>query len=96
MKSTPVDINGNAVGIGDRVRLLELSGQWLEELPSDEKDDVLSMIGEVFIVEEIDEYGHPWIRKSWNNSKDGNCYGHSLALDAKEMELVNEIPPATD
>ncbi len=67
--------------VGDRVRLVcLLSGNWLEELPSEEKSDVMSMIGEVFVVEEIDEYGSPWIRKS----------SHSIALASDEMELVND------
>lgn len=39
--------------VGARVRLLCLSGQWLEELPTQEKEDVISMIGEVFEVDEL-------------------------------------------
>ena len=67
-----------------------LSGQWLQDLPAEEKDDVLSMIGEVFEIEEIDEYGHPWVRKSWPNEPEGKCHSHSIALEAQEMELVDE------
>lgn len=87
---SPTDRNGNAVGVGTRVRLLSLSGQWLDDLPHDERDRVLSMIGEVFEVEEIDEYGQPWVRKSWPNEEEGTCQSHSIALDAYEMEVVNE------
>ena len=76
--------------VGSRVRLLSLSGNWLEELPHEEKQDVLSMIGEVFEVEEIDEYGHPWVRKSWPNETEGKCHSHSIALEPQEMELVDE------
>lgn len=50
----PKDRNGREVDVGSRVKLLGLSGRWLDELPADEKEDVLSMIGEVFEVEEID------------------------------------------
>jgi hypothetical protein len=57
----PVDRNGKLVHAGSRVRLLSLSGEWFESLPLEEKADVESMIGEVFEVEEIDEYGQPWI-----------------------------------
>lgn len=74
--------------IGDRIRLLTLTGNWLNELPDDERDDVLSMIGEVFEVEEIDKYGQPWIRKSWPNLQEGKCRSHSIALESQEMELV--------
>lgn len=87
--SQPKDRNGNVVRVGDRVRLVALSGQWLEQLPDDEKSDVQSMLGEVFSVEEIDEFGHPWIRKSWPNDTDGTCHSHSIALEAQEMELVD-------
>jgi hypothetical protein len=60
--------------------VVSLSGKWLDELPGDEKDEVVSMIGEVFEVEEIDEYGQPWVRKR----------SHSVALAACEMEVVSD------
>ena len=88
MTTDAIDKNGRPVAVGSKVRLLCLSGNWLEELPADEKENVLSMIGEVFEVEEIDEYGHPWVRKSWPNEEEGTCNSHSIALDPHEMELV--------
>ena len=84
------DIAGKSVSVGTRVRLLSLSGQWLEELPAEEKQDVLSMIGEVFEVEEIDEHGHPWVRKSWPNEDEGKCHSHSISLEPHEMEVVDD------
>lgn len=84
----PLDRNGKPVQLDSLVRIVALSGDWLESLPSDEKDDVLSMIGEVFVVEEIDEYGHPWVRKSWSDETEGTCKSHSVALEPQEMELV--------
>jgi hypothetical protein len=74
--------------VGARVRLLSLSGKWLDELPAEEKLDVLSMIGDVFEIEEIDEYGQPWVRKAWPNEAEGTCHSHSIALASHEMELV--------
>ena len=50
----PKDMHGYTVEVGTPVRLLSLSGQWLEELPTEEKNDVISMIGQIFEVEEID------------------------------------------
>jgi hypothetical protein len=88
MTTDAIDKNGRPVVIGSKVRLLCLSGNWLDELPTKEKEDVLSMIGEVFEVEEIDEYGHPWVKKSWPTGGDGMCYFHSIALDPHEMELA--------
>ena len=90
MKSPPRDRSGNIVYVGARVRLLQLSGEWFDKLPPDEKQDVLSMIGEIFEIEEIDEYGHPWIRKSWPNEEEGTCNSHSIALEPNEMEVINE------
>lgn len=87
------DRNGTPVHVGNRVRLLGLSGKWLEELPVEERRDVLSMVGEIFEVEEIDEYGHPWIRKAWPNEKEGTCYSHSIALEPHELELVDACAP---
>lgn len=92
MATQPLDRNGKTVRVGDRVRLLQLSGQWFDELPADEKPEVMSMIGEIFEVEEIDDYGRPWIRKNWSDGDEGTCHGHSIALDAHEMELVADEP----
>ena len=90
MNTPPLDKVGKPVCVGARVRLLSLSGNWLEDLPDEEKQDVLSMVGEVFEIEEIDEYGHPWVRKSWPNEMEGKCHSHSIALESHEMELVDE------
>ncbi len=90
MDAQSKDKHGNIVRIGARVRLLGLSGRWLDELPEDEKDDVLSMIGETFEIEEFDEYGHPWISKSWPDSEAGTFRLHSIALEPNEMELMSE------
>jgi len=84
------DRNGKVIRVGARVRLLSLSGNWLDELPPDERPDVLSMIGETFGVEEIDEYGHPWVCKSWPNEAQGACRSHSIALEPHEVELLSE------
>jgi hypothetical protein len=85
----PNDKRGNIVGVGTRVRLIVLTGQWLKDLPPDEKPAVLSMIGEIFEVEEIDEYGQAWVRKSWFDSQGGICNSHSIGLAAHEMEVVD-------
>jgi hypothetical protein len=71
--------------------VLGLSGEWFDSLPAEEKARVTSMIGEVFEVEEIDEYGQPWVRKSWPNDLEGTCRSHSVALEPNEMECVGEI-----
>ncbi len=85
---SPKDRSGKALHVGSRVRLLRLSGKWFDDLPQDEKRDVLSMIGEVFEVEEIDEYGQPWISKWWQDEGQRSLHSHSVALDPHETELV--------
>lgn len=88
MSNIPKDINGREVIVGSKVKILGLSGDWFDNLPDDEKYDVSSMIGEVFEVEEIDQYGQPWVTKSWHNYDLGTCNSHSVALNSIEMELV--------
>lgn len=86
----PKDRHGREVSVGARVRVVSLSQSFLDSLPDDEKDDVRSMIGEVFEIHEIDKYGSAWVGKGWN-SDDGESYrGHHVALDSAEMELVDE------
>ena len=90
LRTLPKDRNGREVVVGARVRVISLSQSFIDSLPDDEKDDVKSMIGEVFEVYEIDEYGSPWIGKGWN-SEDGETYtGHHVALEPAEMEVVGE------
>ena len=80
--------------LGSRVRLLSLSGQWLADLPEDEKADVLSMVGGVFEVTEIDENGYPWIGRMWPEDEEDEAFrGHSIALEPHEMELVDDVLP---
>jgi hypothetical protein len=88
----PIDLNDTLVHVGSRVRLLSLSGNWFDSLPNEEKKNVQSMIGEVFEVEEIDEYGQPWVRKSWPNEAEGTCQSHSIALEPNEFEALPTCP----
>ena len=82
-----VDRHGQPVGVGTRVRVLELPSFLKRDLPAEEWMDIQSMIGEVFEVYEIDEYGAAWVEKWWQVDDDG-CHSHSLALAAHEMEVV--------
>ena len=85
----PTDRNGRLVSVGDLVRVVSLSGDWFNSLPSDERVRVESMIGEVLAVEEIDEYGHPWVCKWWHSQSADTAQSHSVALDPSEMEFVS-------
>ena len=86
----PVDRHRKVVAVGSLVRIVNLSGDWFDRLSPDERIDVESMIGEVFTVEEIDEHGHPWVRKVWLNELEGTSHSHSVALEPGEMESVTD------
>ena len=93
MSGRATDRHGAAVVLGARVRIVSLSGRWLDELPPDEHARVMSMVGEVFEVDEFDDYGHPWVTKAWEEGEDDYC-SHSIALDADEMEVVDSAVPS--
>lgn len=82
------DRAGKTIRVGARVRVLSLSGRWLDSLADEERARVLSLVGEVLEVEEIDEYGHPWVSKQWPGPDDGHWESHSVALQPNEMEIV--------
>ena len=83
------DRDGKPVVVGTRVRLVTLSGHWVEDLPDQERIDVTSMIGGAFTVEEIDKYGGAWISRHWDDG-DGVSHGHDISPDPHEMEVVND------
>ncbi len=88
-RAPPRDRNGREVVVGMRVRVVCLSRSFLDSLPDDEVEDVASMVGEVFEVHEIDEYGAPWVGKEWMSEDGEHCLIHNIALDAEEMEIVD-------
>ena len=85
----PVDRNGKLVSVGDLVRVISLSGKWFDELPAEDRERVESMVGEVFAIGGIDEYGHPWVCKWWQTEKAETAQSHCVALDPSEMEFVS-------
>jgi hypothetical protein len=86
-EETAEDINGKAVYVGTRVRVLKISESVLAELPESEAECARSMEGEVFEVYEIDEWGGAWVEKMWRTD-DGIATSHSLGLGPNQMEVV--------
>lgn len=84
-----LDKNGYKVLVGSRVRLLELSPFFLQSLPLDELAEVNSMMGEVFEVYQVDEYGCAWVGKAWNDPETGQYISHSFGLESNQMKLVD-------
>jgi hypothetical protein len=84
----PVDKHGNQVKVGSFVRVIEIDSYLLEILPDEEVDHVKSMLGEIFEVYEIDDYGCAQVEKWWDYG--GGRFGsHSLSLSSAEMEVVS-------
>lgn len=81
------DINGTAVRVGTRVRVLKISDSVLSQLSESEAEAARSMEGEVLEVYEIDEWGGAWVEKS-GRAADGTSFSHSLGLGPGQMEVV--------
>ena len=79
--------------VGCRVRVVTIPESVVRPLSPDDRADLLSMLGEAFEVDEIDEWGQAWVRKHWPAWDGGHRY-HSLGLASHEMERVEaEEPP---
>jgi hypothetical protein len=74
------DRNGKPVLVGSRVRVAAIAAFLERDLPREEWECVRSMLGEVFEIYEIDEWGGAWVQYE----------SHSLSLASDEMELVED------
>jgi hypothetical protein len=79
--------------VGDKVRVLEIAKALTERVPPDEWQELQAMVGEIFRVYEIDEYGAAWVETSPFRKEDGCLHNHSLGLDPHEMEVVSQRRP---
>jgi hypothetical protein len=80
------DRSGRPITVGTRVRVLEIPESLVANLPVEERADVESMLGAVFEVYEIDDFGSAWVEKVWDES-DGSC-SHAIGFAPHEMELA--------
>jgi len=87
MDSEARDINGAAVRVGTRVRVLKISDSVLSQLPESEAQAARLMEGEVLEVYEIDEWGGAWVERTWRGD-DGTPVSYSLGLGPEQMEVV--------
>lgn len=79
------DVDGAKVCVGDTVRVLEIDASI--KLEKDEIEKVMSMVGEEFEVDEIDEYGCAWVTKWWRTGED-ESEAHGISLTSQQMKLV--------
>jgi hypothetical protein len=84
---TTKDNSGNLLRVGDSIRLLRLDLSMFAYLTKEEQEDIKSMVGETFEIEEIDENGDAWISKWWERGN-GELESHCLRLAPAEMERV--------
>jgi hypothetical protein len=82
-----VDKNGQPVAVGDIIRIVKLSQDFIDNFSDEERVLIESMIGQFFKIYGIDDYGQPWVSKEWHDEK-GKLQTHIIALDPDEMEKI--------
>tara|TARA_R110002124_G_scaffold111348_1_gene265055 strand:+ start:3099 stop:3368 length:270 start_codon:yes stop_codon:yes gene_type:complete len=80
------DKNGTEVTVGDYVKVLSLNPKDFGHLEEKELSEVMSMVGEILEVYDIDEYEQAWVTKEWWLS-DNDVMSHSVGLSSAEMEV---------
>jgi hypothetical protein len=83
------DCFGRIVHVGDRIRIIGFSKEFMDTLLPADHDTICKMIGGVFEVEEIDDGGQAWVTLWWD-SEDGEIDGHGIGLASSEMELLDD------
>mgnify|MGYP001493792204 CR=1 FL=1 len=80
---------GNALKVGDAVRLLGLPNWLLHDLPEDEQVELLAFVGKVMQVQEIDCYGYVWVGLgAVAEHADRSIYsGHAFCVPAEFVEF---------
>ncbi|MFZ6773676.1 hypothetical protein ACO0LB_13250 [Undibacterium sp. SXout7W] len=82
-----VDCKNQTVHIGDIVRVVSLSNEFIENFPADERILIESMIGQFFKVIDMDEEGQPCVVREWHDEQ-GIMQTHVIALESDEMEKI--------
>lgn len=88
MPNEVADRFGNAVALGDSIRIVAIPPDVLANIPEEERARVCSMLGEVFTVEEIDVLGNVCVQKWWHPSPTLS-FSHGLTLAPSEFELAS-------
>jgi len=73
--------------IGDIVKVLKLSKEFIKQVPADDRILFTSMIGQFFKVVEIDEQGSPCVIREWHD-ENGHPQTHMIALEADEYQKI--------
>jgi hypothetical protein len=81
------DCFGQTVRAGDRVKVIGFSDAFMNSLLPEDHRHISQMIGEVFVVEEIDDGGQAWVMKWWSLGG-GETDAHGIGLASSEMEFI--------
>ena len=89
----PKDIDGNILKVGDEVMLLAAPSELLSNLPIEDQNAVKAQVGNILIVQDIDEYGNPELEFY---EPDEPNHSHTIWLDPinlkKKMENFSKDP----
>lgn len=77
------DSLGQEIRVGDKVRVVTLDPATFPWLEGEALEKVLSFVGDVLIVEEIDEHGQAWVMKEWEVSE-GRHEMDKIGLESHE------------
>lgn len=81
------DRHGNSVGVGDIVRVLEISQEILETLADDERPYIEAMLHKEYEIDDLPEEGKVSVSIWWEDGE--GCVVHGgLYLLSNEFELV--------
>ena len=84
--TTTIDNKNQTVQVGDIIRVLTLSPQFIKQFPQDERILIESMVGNFFKVVAIED-GAACVEREWHNEK-GQLQSHIIGLDSDEFEKV--------
>jgi len=80
------DKSGIEVTIDSYVKVLSLDPADFGQFEEKELSEVMSIIGEIMQVYEVDEYDQAWVTKEWWLSEN-DVMSHSVGLSSNEIEI---------
>lgn len=84
------DRHGNAVEIGDVVRVLEICQDFLDLLPNDELPYIKAMLDEEYLIDDFPERGKVSVSISWEIEPGLTGHG-GLYMLSHEFELIRKV-----
>ncbi|MDQ1833140.1 hypothetical protein [Massilia scottii] len=79
------------INVGDSVRLLGVPDWLIHDLPESEQVEILSFVGQVTVVTEIDAYGYFWVGfgETLFEGSVAHYSGHSFCVSREWLTLTN-------